>query len=232
MSISSELDILQSLIKDFGVSKTLSAEQALRIIQERYTIFKDEKTCDELCNVFKDVRLSDYPKIFLTFSQIIHSFLFQEILTNAGHFRSVNEPKSGAIYFGGQKHMTTEPQFIGVSANQIDEELNKCFEVFSLGLSPIETAIRFYQRFVQIHPFYDANGRIGRLIITIYLRLNNIYIDWKAFADSSDIIKRLNNCHRRYEKKDEFEKYFQFLLQSFRKFIIEIPPENVPNHTS
>jgi len=204
VAISPELEILQSLIKDFGVPKEVPAEKALLILRDRYTIFSDEKACDELCNVFKDLHHLDYPRMFFAFSKVIHSYLFNGILTDAGHFRSVDEPNKGVIYFGGQKHLTGQPQFIGICPDKIETELLKCFEVFKNDSDPLEIALRFYQRFVQIHPFYDANGRIGRLIMTIYLRLNDISIDWNAFAKSSDIIKKLNNCHNRWDKKDEF----------------------------
>ncbi len=49
-------------------------------------------------------------------------------------------------------------------------------EVYGLlktkGGEPIETAARIHQRFVDIHPFIDGNGRTARLLLNFYLMRN------------------------------------------------------------
>ena len=49
-------------------------------------------------------------------------------------------------------------------------------EVYGLlktkGGEPIETAARVHQRFVDVHPFIDGNGRTARLLLNLYLMRN------------------------------------------------------------
>lgn len=61
--------------------------------------------------------------------------------------------------------------------------------------APVLAAVRFYQKFVNVHPFYDANGRIGRLIATMYLADHNLVLSWSEFDSKSKFIKKLNYTH-------------------------------------
>ncbi|MFH5884097.1 Fic family protein [Halalkalibaculum sp. DA3122] len=93
-------------------------------------------------------------------------------------------------------------RFKGTSSSKIDEKLDMAFShlVIDPG-DPIENAMRFYQRFVYIHPSYDANGRIGRVIVSTYLNLFGYYVQWGEFdgPNNSKFINKLNACHERME---------------------------------
>lgn len=101
--------------------------------------------------------------------------------------------------------------------------LKQLIEDFSAEISPGET-MRFYQHFVYVHPFYDGNGRIGRIIVSIYLHLFNFYVQWEEFdgPNNSKFIKKLNACHKRMESRFTFERYFGHLLSFFREYVISI----------
>lgn len=89
---------------------------------------------------------------------------------------------------------------------------------------PIENAIRFYQHFVYIHPFYDANGRIGRAIVSVYLNLFDYYVQWREFdgPNNSKFISKLNACHERMESGYTYEQYLEYLVSFFRKYVISV----------
>src|ERR1022692_525858 len=62
-------------------------------------------------------------------------------------------------------------------------------------LSPlIKLAIQHYQ-FESIHPFYDGNGRTGRIINMLYLIMNGL-LDTPILYLSSNIIKNKPDYYR------------------------------------
>ena len=61
----------------------------------------------------------------------------------------------------------------------INELLNWYIESNESNLHPVELVSKFHQRFEEIHPFYDGNGRTGRAILDYMLKNNGfptIYI--------------------------------------------------------
>ncbi|MBU0713399.1 Fic family protein [bacterium] len=82
-----------------------------------------------------------------------------------------------------------------------------------------QLGLRFYQHFAYIHPFYDANGRIARILMIIYLLINNLTIKREPFDQSKGkFLKRLNRCHERFET-DKSDQYFKYFFQFMKKFI-------------
>lgn len=73
--------------------------------------------------------------------------------------------------------------------------------------------MRFYQKFVNVHPFYDANGRIGRLIALMYLADRNLVLSWSEFDSKTKFIKKLNRCHL-----NPSDETFGYLAEYVREF--------------
>jgi len=81
--------------------------------------------------------------------------------------------------------------------------------------SLIQMAILHYQ-FESIHPFYDANGRTGRIINILYLILNNL-IDLPILYVSSYIISHKSEYYKllnRTNQEDEWEDWIMFMLKA------------------
>ncbi|MFB0908047.1 MAG: Fic family protein, partial [Spirosomataceae bacterium] len=83
-------------------------------------------------------------------------------------------------------------------------------------LSPlINLAILHYQ-FESIHPFYDGNGRAGRILNILYLILNNL-IDIPILYLSSYIIDNKPDYYRllnQLNKTGEWEEWIIFMLKA------------------
>jgi Fic family protein len=77
----------------------------------------------------------------------------------------------------------TGTEFVPTSYLEIEEELDNLIMWYNKNehnLHPVELAAGFHQKFEQIHPFKDGNGRVGRELIRIILRNNQyptIFID-------------------------------------------------------
>lgn len=149
---------------------------------------------------------------------VIHGYLFRNILSNAGQYRRADEPESGQISFGGQNRYESRPKFRGSPAENIQEDVHSALSYLTQNSgNPIEASMRFYQAFVKSHPFYDANGRIGRYLVSLYLRHFKYHVLWSEMGggDSSKFIKKLNECHHRMGQPN-FEEYMDYLVRYFR----------------
>ncbi len=83
-------------------------------------------------------------------------------------------------------------------------------------LSPlINLAILHYQ-FESIHPFYDGNGRTGRILNILYLILNEL-LDIPILYLSSYINKNKSNYYKylnQVNKTDQWEDYILYMLKA------------------
>ncbi len=86
-------------------------------------------------------------------------------------------------------------------------------------LSPlINLAILHYQ-FESIHPFYDGNGRTGRILNILYLILNDLleipilYLSSFIIKNKGEYYKRLNAVN----KKEEWESWILYILKAVKE---------------
>ena len=232
-----EIEYLKDLINKFGTSN-LQATKAIETIYTRYEELKQKRL--EIINYTEQSRDGYYNCCIK-----IHSYLYKDILNNAGQFRQINDPNDGNVYFGGISCKTMRDKFTGTNPNFIESELKEAFNIlFNTDYEPLEKSIRFYAEFVAIHPFYDANGRIGRYIVDIFLQTNNYYVDWQSLnKQHGKFLRKLNFCHSVRSKHKLFlsctdpsqscsqqniywifvrNKYIGYLLKFWRKFVRNI----------
>ena len=90
------------------------------------------------------------------------------------------------------------------------------FNEVNTELSPlINLAILHYQ-FESIHPFYDGNGRTGRILNLLYLILNDL-LEIPILYLSSYIIKHKGEYYRllnNVNKKDQWEEWILYILSA------------------
>ena len=222
----SELNHLADLLKDFATKNQYTPEAAFTLIKSRFRAFEKSNFIPEICAKLKSIDQSGYPGLFRNFAKIIHHYIFLDILTNAGEYRRSSDPGGGLILFGGQKQCRLESKFKGVSADNIEHDLNKAFLWLGENGDPVENVLRFYQQFANIHPFYDANGRIARILMIVYLLINNLTIKREPFDQSKGkFLKRLNRCHERFGT-DKSEEYFKYFFHFMNKFITPLNLNN------
>lgn len=90
------------------------------------------------------------------------------------------------------------------------------FNINQTDLSPlINLAILHYQ-FESIHPFYDGNGRTGRILNILYLIINDLldipilYLSSYINENKSEYYKLLNQVNR----TDQWEDYILYMLKA------------------
>ena len=155
---------------------------------------------------------AEYRKFFLHMPCVVHRYLFNGIFSNAGQYRLQQDPKQGMVLFGARQ------QFRGAGPAGIKEDIQQAVAHLHFNAKdPVYDAVKFYQQFVLTHPFYDANGRIGRFLLETHLNLHGIVMEWKKLYANEKWIKKLNSCHRRMGSP-EYENYLAYLVAHWRKF--------------
>ncbi len=154
---------------------------------------------------------------YLRINDII--YIQQELINNTAGIRStpgtvLKNDKTGEVVY-------TPPQ----NKDEIHDLLSNFIVHFNsenTELSPlINLAILHYQ-FESIHPFYDGNGRTGRILNILYLILNNL-IDLPILYLSSYITEHKPEYYKllnRTNRYAEWEEWIIFMLKAIEETAI------------
>jgi len=123
------------------------------------------------------------------------------IRTNPGTVLK-NEQTGEVVYTPPQDHQ------------EIQDLLSNFIEHFNADDSPLSPLINMailHAQFESIHPFYDGNGRTGRILNVIYLTLNNL-IDLPILFLSSYIIKNKSEYYQLLNKVNSENKWEEWII--------------------
>ena len=244
---SHELENLAGLLHDFGADGWTAdrvgeafAEIAARSLRLESFYETDAAFVTELTAGPKaTLPLSDMMEVI---GRSVHQYLFSGILRTAGEYRQADDPGGGFVSFGGPKGQTAHPLFRGSPAQGISGALHAAYarlvdaredawssEVVKRDAARAEAeeaAILFYKDFSGVHPFYDANGRAGRYVVSVYLLLHGLHVRW-ADVDAVDhkLMKKINECLKRRDHADPalIATYEARLVRFWRPFVDAIP---------
>lgn len=219
---SGELEHLRDLLSDFSTSRKLTPEEALKLSHINYRFISKDLSISFL-GILEKSYAKRFPKFFFIVAKAFHQLIFDSIFSNAGEFRKSADPLGGQVHFGPfDRASGKSAKFQGSSPKDIESDLKGICQLLSPDdPDPALSAVRFYQRFVYIHPFYDANGRIGRLLVSLYLGYHGFTVLWKPLEEEKKdkFISLLNKCHD-LMGKPHYEKKIQQLCRFLKKYII------------
>ena len=117
----------------------------------------------------------------------LHELLKMGVTEDAGKFRD------GQVYVG---------DMVPIKASMIETEINNLISRYNKNkqLHPLELATVFHCIFERLHPFFDGNGRVGRLILNFILLKNN----YPPLIIQNKNKRRYYNALRRADKGDYF----------------------------
>lgn len=228
---SNEKDHLEDLVSDFGVSQDIDLDGALQHVFDMWrSVNKDLSEIGDSISTKVESGDASLRGLLRARVKMTHELLFSEILVNAGEYRKATDPNRGSVFFGGRKKQTTQPRYRGANPSDIEEGLSNAFSHLEYqpdaGKKEItRSAALFYAAFVRVHPFYDANGRIGRFLVTLYLYVHGYYIDWSTVSTKrSEFHRRLNKHHDTCEdlSPEVRERYISILESFFLKRIVSV----------
>lgn len=227
-SLEQEEEYLRELMAEFRVADAPPVSDALYLVQERYRMLWSRllsRTTRRFEPPYADLRNEDVQEVVAEAEKLvteIHRFLFVGILSNAGTYRSSSDTHAGAVWFGGHDRFYRQVgKFQGSAPQDIETDVRGAVEAFCReSYDPLRAICTFYQRFVRAHPFYDANGRIARLVAAIILRAFGLEVRWSEMeTKNNEFIRRLNYVHK-HESNPDF--YVAILTSYVGKFTHEI----------
>ena len=219
-----EVASIADLLADFGTPGHPSPADALQIIGLRFDLLM--AACEFVASTSEEDRAlvrAQPAEAFVRFVRASHHTLFVDLLRNAGDFRAHADAGGSGVVFGGQSPRELRPNFHGAAPELIEPELLDAFAVLAGFDDPVRSSILSYQRFQQVHPFYDANGRIGRLFVTLYLAAHGLYPQW-ALLDQHHgrFVQYLNHVHKRALNDPSRVAHEDHLVRFWRKHVLDL----------
>jgi len=203
------------LINSLILQEAKDSSEIENIITTHDELYQSSLDLDNITHVIKEVQ--SYSRALLKGFELVkeHSLLLtrhialiqQELEGNVAGIRKQagtvlkNQATDEIIHTPPQEEAT-----IRELLDNLEQYINSEDEVDPL----IKMAIIHYQ-FESIHPFYDGNGRTGRIINILYLVLNGL-LDLPILYLSSYIIKYKSDYYRLLQEVREKEAWEEWIL--------------------
>ncbi|MEN8118980.1 MAG: Fic family protein [Bacteroidota bacterium] len=216
------------LINAVVLQEAKDSSEIENIITTQDALYKALTTQSKQPEQVKEV--INYRKAIFTGFAIIKKQGFLRLLDVEAIQRTIVENEAGIRSMSGTvlkndktgEVVYTPPQ----EKDEILDLISNFLEHFNLeqtDLHPlINLAILHYQ-FESIHPFYDGNGRTGRILNILYLIINNLldipilYLSSYINQNKSDYYRLLNNTN----KNEEWEEYILYILKGVEETSIK-----------
>ena len=132
-----------------------------------------------------------------------------------GSFRSTQN------WIGGQGSTLRTAMYIPPNVDDMKESVSNLERYMNMDDDSLDVLIRtalIHYQFETIHPFLDGNGRIGRLMITLYLMEQKVlktpclYLSYFLKANRIEYYDRMSEVRR----SGDYEQWIKFFLRAFR----------------
>ncbi len=163
------------------------------VLGDKVPITKSEKEVKNYFEVLNRISILAREKIPLTLELTLS--LHKDLMKNLS-VRGIGKLRNEAVIVGhrdvaGAVHIKHNPP--AHRAKEIEELLTRVYEDILLDKEnhPLIVAGIFHHSFVNIHPFVDGNGRLGRVLTAYYLLLNGYEVTKYFILDDYYDIDRL-----------------------------------------
>jgi len=205
--MSSQIEGTQATLED--VLDPLIEENANRDVEEVVNYIK--------ATDFAIARLKELP-LCSRFIREIHGVLMQDV---RGQEKNPGEFRISQNWIGGQGCSLKNARFIPPNPEDMIEAMSELEKYLNLdeqenGADVLINAGLIHYQFETIHPFLDGNGRVGRLLITLYLMEKGVlsspalYISYFLKKNRIEYYDRLTEVRN----KGNYEQWVKFFLQA------------------
>lgn len=145
-----------------------------------------------------------------------HAVLLSDV---RGNEKNPGEFRTSQNWIGGQGCTLKNARYIPPNPNDMLEAMSDLekFMNYDETLDPLIQAALIHYQFETIHPFLDGNGRVGRLIITLFLMEKKIistpilYISYYLKLNRIEYYDRMTQVRR----SSNYEQWIEFFLSAF-----------------
>ncbi len=134
-----------------------------------------------------------------------------------GSDKTPGEFRTSQNWIGGQGSTLKNARYIPPNVDDMNEALSALEKYMNSNdsLDPLIQIALIHYQFETIHPFLDGNGRIGRLMITLFLMQKKIISKPVLYISCFLKMNRIEYYDRLSEvrKKGNYEQWVQFFLQ-------------------
>ena len=169
--------LIEDMFKDFKtfyIYNTNAIEGNTITLQETNLLLNENKSPEgrDLREIYDHINeketfdfiLSNKPSINKGLIIKLHSMLLNKIDKRVGRFRTHKVRVFGSTF------ETSPPEYVEADMSL----LLKWYKKNKNKLHPLILAAVFHEKFERIHPFYDGNGRTGRMLVSLVLIQNNL----------------------------------------------------------
>ena len=183
----------------------------------------DEKTNRDVSDVINYIKATDFAiarlKELPLCNRLIketHAVLMQGV---RGQEKNPGEFRASQNWIGGAGSTLKTARYIPPALQDMIEGMSE-LEKYMNADDDLDVLIRaalIHYQFESIHPFLDGNGRIGRLLITLFLMQKEVlttpalYISYYLKQNRIEYYDRMTEVRNR----DNYEQWVKFFLQAF-----------------
>jgi Fic family protein len=214
--------LLEDMFKDFKtyyIYNTNAIEGNTLTLEETNLLLNENKSPEgkDLREIYDhineketfDYLLKEKPKINTDLIIKIHAMLLRNIDKRAGSFRKHNVRVFGASF------QSTEAKYVYTDMGI----LLKWYKKNKRRLHLLILAAIFHEKFERIHPFYDGNGRTGRMLINLILLKNNLPPLIIKNKTRKEYYQVLNLGHKADITKTESEHYKEIVKFCYKQLL-------------
>ena len=146
----------------------------------------------------------------------IHAVLLENV---RGQEKNPGEFRRSQNWIGGQGSTLKNARYIPPNLEDMENAMADLEKYINAddGTAPLVKAALLHYQFETIHPFLDGNGRVGRLLITLFLLEKKVLTVPALYISYFLKRNRLEYYDRMMEvrKNSDYEQWIKFFLQAF-----------------
>ena len=146
----------------------------------------------------------------------IHAVLLENV---RGQEKNPGEFRRSQNWIGGQGSTLKTARYIPPNLEDMEKSMSDLEKYINAddGTAPLVKAALLHYQFETIHPFLDGNGRVGRLLITLFLLEKKVLTVPALYISYFLKRNRLEYYDRMMEvrKNGDYEQWIKFFLQAF-----------------
>ena len=183
----------------------------------------EENANREVSDVINYIKATDYAvenlkrlPLCLRFIKEIHKVLLSNV---RGQEKNPGEFRISQNWIGGSGSTLKNARYIPPNVDDMQTALSELEKFINedTNIDPLICAALIHYQFETIHPFLDGNGRVGRLLITLYLMEKKVlstpalYISYFLKKNRIEYYDRMTEVRR----KGDYEQWIKFFLLAF-----------------